>query len=240
MQSVDLGVMILVHRREWPVSLIVEQIKSTWPKATIWFTLDRYTGDIPEVVNNPERGIFTSRAPFPVVDDSGEHFMAIRQWQLERLRNVIGPRYIGFWDDDHLLENPDEAKLWMEKGVDIIDAQKAFFWNDLEHTNERIPPHTSPIFFKDRPGTSFPDTESRIIHTPVEIYDDPNSVRVALTGRLLDVGYLEQTERERVFATYARAGKIDAATMALVDEPVLKKFNSILPAYRRLKENYES
>jgi hypothetical protein len=237
MQSVDLGVMILVHKRPWPLPLIIEQILESWPNCKIMLTADRPTAEVDEVVGDawgPRVG--TRAAPFPVVDSDGEHFMAIRQWQLEELR-LYRPRYIGFWDDDHLLESPDEAKFWMEKGVDIIDAEKAFFWNSMDNVNVKIPAHISPIFFKDRPGTAFPGSESRIIHTPVEIHDDPNSTRQKLVTKLLDVGYLFEGERARVWETYKLAGKIDAATMALVEEPHLKTFSTTSVYHRHLKES---
>jgi len=232
MQNVDLGVMILVHKRPWPLRLIVEQISEAWPNSIIQLTEDRCELDIASILDGTE-GAVSQRAPFPVVDENGEHFMVMRQWQLEQIRKY-NPKYIGFWDDDHLLEDPDEVKQYMTMGADIIDMKKAFFWDDLEHTNERIPPHVSPVFFKDRPGTSFPDTESRIIHCPVGIHDDPASVRVVTNSRLLDVGYLDAAERARVWAAYKEAGKIDAATMALVEDPQLVKFESEMPAYKQL------
>lgn len=236
----ELGVFVLAHKRPQLLELICEQIHAISRTATIQISLDRPTAGVLSAAQRC-RGAGVHYIPFPVVDDVGEHYMAARQWQLEQLTKACTPDYIALWDDDHILEDPDEAREVLECGeADLIYATKVFLWNSLTSENSKIPTHCSPLFFRHLPGDAYPASERKMIHAPECVHDQPSAKKVMLRGRLMDIGYLTVSERCRVATEYFRAGKIDAATMAVVDDPALRPFTSDSIWYRKLKDVFKT
>jgi hypothetical protein len=220
---IDLGVLLLAHRRPALLPLIVRQIKGAWPLSCIQIALDRPSPAVLEVVQDLSRveGVEVLRCPLPAVAER-ENFMQVRAWQHEQML-PRAPKYMAIWDDDHVLEATAEAKADMEWGVDLIYAVKAFLWDSLALVNTKMPEHRSVLFFRVRPEDRFP--LDRMIHAPTPLHDHPTST-ACLGARLIDVGYLDAAERAQIFARYARAGKIDAATKPLVEPSAPKRFNT--------------
>jgi hypothetical protein len=219
---VELGVMVLGHRRPQLLSLIAEQICRQWPACAVDITLDRPNIEVVKAAHLAQRfpQVRVHAAPFPVVADR-EYFMEMRNWQLTQLR-PLQPKYVALWDDDHLLEDPDEAARVMRVGADLIYVDKVYFWDHPEQYNSALPRHRSPLIFRYRDGDKYP--LDRTINAPAGVHDDPHAKNKVLYSRLLDFGYMHEDERLRVFEIYKRAGKIDQLTMGLVSPPALKKF----------------
>jgi hypothetical protein len=216
------GIFILAHKRPWLLPLIVEQVANQWPDHIVQFSLDRPTAAVVEAVEDArEYGnveVFT--VPFSPVSEQGDRFMEVRNFQMDKLE-PHKPDYAVLWDDDHLLSGTARSAQLMEEGYDLMYVRKRFFWDNMIYTNERFPVHRSVFWFRCIKGDRFPT--DRIIHAPVRIHDHPKKV-TDLKECLIDIGYLRKEDRERVFKEYARAGKIDAATLPLADEPKLHKY----------------
>lgn len=232
MNSFKIGVLMLAHRRPRLLGLIRRQVEETWPGAEVLLTVDRPTTAVVRAVQEVQDAYPSTRvieAPFPVVSDR-ERFPELRRWQLDQVRE-LGAEYWAIWDDDHVLEYPELAAKALEGGADLVYARKVFFWDTAQQYNVAVPDHNSVLFFRLRPGDQFP--LDRIIHAPAGVHDDPAS-RAVHGPRLLDVGYLDWWERERVFNVYKCAGKIDAATLALVREPQLVRYQGSSVWHREL------
>lgn len=211
-----LGVMVLAHRRPWLLGAIQAQAKQIDPHAVVQFTYDRPTEEVTWALATAEHRQAAPRA----VLDHRENFMEVRRWQLDQMR-PFNPVYGVLWDDDHLLEDPAEARRVLEEGrADLVYATKAYLWDKLELENKALPTHRSPFFFRLLPGDQFP--LDRTINAPAWVHDTKPMV-TDLHGRLLDIGYLTQEERERVWRAYKKAGKIDQLTTKLLAPPLLKK-----------------
>lgn len=225
-KTCNLGLMVLAHRRPWLLPLIARQVQEFWPdKSVIQVTLDRPTSAVLQAVERMGRlhpQVHITATDIPALAHR-ENFMRLRNFQLDQLR-PFNPRYACIWDDDHILECPQEAKWRMieQKAPDLVYIRKRFLWDTIDQQNTAIPEHRSVMFFRVRPDDRFP--EDRMIHAPAGVHDDPASRYTTMKSTLLDVGYLTPGERERVFAAYKAAGKIDAATLALVSPPQLKPY----------------
>jgi hypothetical protein len=216
--------MVLVHRRPALIPLIAEQVVKTWPDGIVQFTADRPSAAVVSACEGTAqrwpKNVELFVSPFPAISDK-EHFDDLRAWQYERLGHHE-PKYAAIWDDDHILDEPEWVRDDLARtGADLTFATKVQFWDNLLSVNERLPLHKSPFFFRCRPGDAFPTGKGRIIHAPAAVHDDPASVRIDLNSVLLDVGYLTADERARVFAMYARVGKIDSFTRPLMEPPQL-------------------
>lgn len=159
--------------------------------------------------------------------------MEMRNHQLG-LVQLENPKFACICDDDHILEDPDEARRKLERrDYDLVYATKIMFWDDLTKVSSAFPKHRSVLFFRSLPGDHFdPD---RIVHAPQMIHTSARTVD--LKGGLLDVGYLYSEDRERVWARYKRTGKIDAATLPLIRQPQLVDYQSDSKWYKLLKEH---
>jgi len=234
------GAMVLCHHRPWLLSLIVEQYWKTWPgDCVVHFMADRpnaaVIAELAKLEAHPAVKVFT--AGFPAVGGV-ENFMALRQCQLQFMQQE-NTRFICIHDDDHVLENPKEAAdKTRHRHYDLIYAKKTFFWDDLEHVNCDLPVHNSVFFFRNLEGDRFP--MDRMIHAPWRIHDKSDKKVTQMKSTLLDIGYLYPEQREEVFRRYARAGKLDAATLPLTSStptlapydkkgPWLDKLRKILP-----------
>ena len=220
-----LGVMLLAHHRPWLLPLIVEQALSEY-KSFVDITVDRPSADVVRVVDELSKRenvrVFESPEPCLQSGPGGDHFITVRQFQLERLQE-LSPKYGVIWDDDHILEQPQEGRYWMGRGYDLIYVRKRFLWNSVRKYNANMPEHNSCFFFKMLENDCYPSYElNRMIHAPVIVHDSPDSRKVEMLSFLLDTGYLWSEERERVFRAYAASGKIDPATAPLVAEPDLR------------------
>ncbi len=231
--------MVLCHHRPWLLGLIVEQIYATWPDAVVHFMADRpnaaVIAELAKLESHPAVKVFTSDMP---AVGGVENFMLVRQCQL-RFMQQENPRFICIWDDDHILENPKEAADKVRhRHYDLIYTKKTIFWDDLEHTNCDLPVHNSVFFFRHLLNDRFP--LNRMIHAPWQIHDKLDAKVAQMKSTLLDIGYLYPEQREEVFKRYARAGKLDAATLPLTSSkpnlapydkkgPWLDKLRKILP-----------
>lgn len=167
-------------------------------------------------------GVRVFESPVPCLAGA-ENFMQVRQAQLENFQRLEdGPNYVAIWDDDHILEAPGEARRFMQREWDLIYCRKRFVWDKLTHYNAAFPEHKSVFLFKNREQDAFaPD---RMLHAPCPLHDE--GTKVTMNSHLLDIGYLWPHERERVFRAYAQAGKIDPATLAIMQPPELKRLKN--------------
>lgn len=227
----SLGVLVLAHKRPQLLGLICRQIFETWPDARVDFTLDRPT---PEVAAEARRlachfdGVRIFDAAFAAIDGK-ENFIALRDWQLQKLHQT-GCKYIAMWDDDHVLADPLEAKKAMDEGADLVYATKAYFWDGLDAINVGLPRHTSILFSRRIDG----DHWMKMVGAPQLASELPISRE--LVGPLLDVGYMAESERQRVWKVYKRAGKIDQLTTGLILPPTLQRVREGLAQNRWYQE----
>lgn len=220
-----IGAMVLCHRRPWLLPLIARQCRTIWPDSIVQFTLDRPSAEVIEAAQEARRwheNLEIFEAPFPPIGEK-ENWMALRNWQLEQME-PRGPEFCMIWDDDHIFERPMDADVYMKAGYDLVYTRKLFFWNQTNMVNIGLFEHNSVSFFRLIKGDRFP--LDRIIHAPAGIHDNPLAKKAQMNSRLLDVGYLYPEDRERVFNMYAKAGKLDAATMPLMEEPILEQYKA--------------
>jgi hypothetical protein len=229
----SIGLMTLVHQRAALIPLICEQVHATWPDAVIHFTADRATKEVWRELWRVKEiwpGITLHSAPFPAIDHR-ENYIALRDWQLQRLHET-GCKYIALWDDDHCLQAPQEAKELLEKGPDLVYCPKLYFWDSLHTINAALPWHNSVLFSKRIAG----DKWKAMVGAPARAHE---GIKIEqMETALLDVGYLTQIERHRVWEVYKRAGKIDDLTKGLILPPTLKEVPEEVTAsrwYRKLE-----
>lgn len=153
-------------------------------------------------------------APFSPLDKV-ERFMELRQWQLERLSPCD---YGVIWDDDHVVADPKGVRAALLELPDLVYATKYFFWDNDATVATHFPEHRSVFFFRWLKDDAFDLT--RTLHAPARIHDTAKVV-TELPGGLLDFGYMEREDRERCWRDYRRVGKIDAATLPLIQTPAL-------------------
>src|SRR5262245_30226666 len=234
MNQPQIGLMVLCHKRHQVLPLIVEQVATDWPGSVVHFTLDRPTEGVKDTVSdlchrNPTADY--RWAPFPALTPR-EQFVALRQYQLQEIQRA-GPVWISLWDDDHVLEWPEQAKAALEADkADLYYITKRYFWDSFDYTNEGLPAHNSILFFRNVPGQRW----QKMVMAPSPLHETGRSAQLA--GGLLDIGYMLPPERDRVWEAYKRAGKIDQLTLGLTQEPRRELFRSNSPWYKKLREVY--
>lgn len=232
----SLGVMVLVHKRPQLLRLIVEQAVETWPDARIDFGQDNVSTDVAAQVYLLQRdypnNVTHWNCPFPAIAHK-EQFLELRRLQLDRLQDCD---YIGMWDDDHILSDPEEAKVAMASGSPLLYCHKLYFWDSPSYINIALPGHNSVLFSKRLPGDQF---GPNMVNAPAEILRQGEGAKYQMKTWLLDFGYMMSTERARVWNVYKRAGKIDTLTTGLMKPPTLHCVEKELADskwYRKFKE----
>ena len=238
------GAMVLVHNRHQLLATIVDQVARTWDDWRVHFTADRPTSAVLDecwrLVGKYGPRVKILDLPFPVVGPGGEQFMAARNYQLSNLQHDGCPTFLALWDDDHILEDPTEHAAALQlPNLDLTYIEKVYFWDDVRHVNPHLFRHYSPFWYRTPPLHS-PDKFplDRIIHAPATVHDHPRE-EFHFKSRLLDTGYLTAPERVAVFQRYARAGKLDGATLPLMGKYVPDLFSSSHPGYKDLIAAYE-
>src|SRR5262245_55766109 len=191
----EIGLMVLCHKRHQVLPLIVEQVQTVWPGARVDFTLDRPSPEVQETVDQlvANGGCRVFPAPFPALTHR-EQFIELRQFQLEKIQ-AEGVKWISMWDDDHILERPEELRDALAADqADLFYISKRYFWDDLDHINEELPRHHSIIAFRNVPAQRW----KKMVMAPHPLHDTGR--RADLAGGLLDVGYMAPAERARVWA----------------------------------------
>lgn len=218
-----LGVMLTVHARPFLLYPIFRQISAFRAKTHLQVTLSRPTAAVIEQVQrfldcpiSKNVTVELIEAPFNPLAPGKERFMELRQWQLERLPAACN--YAVIWDDDHVLEDPDEVLDAMRDKMDLTYIRKVFFWDNPTTISTAFPEHNSCFVFRRLPGDKF--DMDRVLHAPATIHDTAKKV-IQLQGRLLDYGYMHADDRARCWDDYKRVGKIDPATRPLVEAPRL-------------------
>ncbi len=117
---------------------------------------------------------------------------------------------------------------------DLIYARKLYLWDRPDQYSTHLPEHNSVFVFRHMKGDRFPFDNHRIIQAPVGVHDNPTSRRFDLKTYLLDVGYMFEKERKRIFRAYGRAGKLDNLVMGLLNEPRLHPMPRISKSHRSL------
>jgi hypothetical protein len=236
----EIGLMVLAHQRPQLLRLIVEQALATWPDAVVDFGLDRPSPAVSQVVGDlvvsfPDN-VRAWPVPVPAIAHR-ENFMTLRQLQLERMHQVRA-KYVALWDDDHILSCPEEAVTLMAEGCDLIYVHKVYLWNSCATMNLALPGHNSVLISRRLESDAFGGS---MVNAPDRILRD------GLVGQmrtyLLDVGYLKEAERKRVWEVYKRAGKIDPLTLGLNAPPRLFDVTKELANngwYKKLKDVVES
>lgn len=227
--------MVLAHARAKLLPLIAHQLQTVWGKhAHVDILLDNPTEEVRWVTDTMKllRNVRVKPAPFSPLGAGGEKWMELRNYQLDWARE-LKPEYAAMWDDDHVLSDPIGSCCSLLTGVPMTRIMKTFFWGDLDHVNAAVPPHDAVFWFRVEENDAFPT--DRVIHAPAKIYDTQRWVRER--GELLDIGYLEEADRLRVFNAYKRAGKIDASVTPLVQPAHLVPYSGNQGLwYRKLKE----
>lgn len=162
----------------------------------------------------------------PLVDENGEHFMKYLDLNYRELRKQFpGVEVAALWDDDFWLDAAGikELKGWLKEPTDRIEWRSAFLWDSYETFNDAFPPHFQALFFKVYPGDEY-DVDW-MVHAPQYVARS-NTFTEAKT-RIINAGYKDPKERERTWLMYKNAGKIDAHTLRLVQEPQLKKVSEV-------------
>jgi hypothetical protein len=232
-----IGAMVLCHRRAYLLEEIVLQLSKYWPdQSVVHFCMDRPTPEVEAKVAALVRHAITVKCrayylDFPVVSSQGERYMEARNVQLEALHEDE-PEYIAFWDDDLLMASPEEAVAFIRGGLaDLVYAKKLYLWDKPTQYTTHLPEHNSVFLFKRRRGDQFP--LDRIIQAPEPLHSEAKHV-AQMTTPLLDVGYMYEEERRRIFKAYAKAGKIDGLTQGLLDQPKLVSIISITKNHHNL------
>lgn len=225
----SLGVMLLVHQRHTVLPAIYHFLRSLKIPVHLQITGSspsrRVLQEIERIMRLSRRGavdVDVWQAPFSPLDRV-ERFMELRQWQLERLPMTD---WAVIWDDDHVPSSLPAVRAALDSDADLVYATKVFFWNRDDTYTTHIPPHRSVFFFRRRPGDAFP--LDRTIHAPVGVHDGAKKI-IDLDCPLLDYGYLTLTDRDRCWRDYRRVGKIDPATLALVQPPILHEWPGPFP-----------
>jgi hypothetical protein len=218
--------MTILHERDRFIQPIFRQLKELQIPVRWQLCLNKpnsaVLAEVAALVPTELVSIDVFDAPFSPLERK-ERFMELRQWQLEQAPPTT---YGVLWDDDHVLADVKEAREKLLRDYDLIYATKLFFWGDDEHFTTHIPTHRSVFFFRRLDGDRYP--LDRTIHAPARIHDTGKRV-VDLAAPLLDYGYLCERDRERCWADYKRCGKIDASTLAIVQEPELLPWKGPFP-----------
>lgn len=220
--------MTILHRREFAIRAIHRQLSELDCDVHWQLVLNKPSsevlGEVGYVVDQPRERVTVDvlDAPFSPLERK-ERFMELRQWQLER---VPLSTWGVLWDDDHVLGDVAESALKLHERWDLIYATKLFFWNDDEHFTTHVPVHRSVFYFRMLAGDRYP--LDRTIHAPAIVHDSGQKT-TDLQAPLLDYGYMDARDRERCWADYKRVGKIDPATLAIVQEPKLHAWGGPYP-----------
>ncbi len=223
--------MTLLHARPHYLRAIARNLRSVTLPVEWQIVLNRPTSTVIAELNFVLRHLgklvqpMLLDAPFSPLDKV-ERFMELRQWQLERLSPCD---YGVIWDDDHVLADPAAVRGVLLQGPDLVYATKTFFWDSDALVATHLPPHRSAFFFRWLKDDAFP--LDRTIHAPARIHDTAK-VTVDMPGGLLDFGYMRREDRERCWRDYKRVGKIDAATLPLIQEPALAHWPGPYPLRR--------
>ena len=215
-----LGVMTLLHARHAYIRHIARSLRLTGMPVEWQVVLNRPTSKVVSELNHALYHLPNSikpvllDAPFSPLDKV-ERFMELRQWQLERLSPCD---YGVIWDDDHVLPDPRGVRAVLLELPDLVYATKVFFWGDDATVATHLPPHRSVFFFRYLQGDAF--DQARVLHAPARIHDTAKVI-TDLPGGLLDYGYMDKDDRDRCWRDYKRVGKIDAATLPLIQTPSL-------------------
>jgi hypothetical protein len=240
MDRPTIGYMTLVHRRHQLLPLIVEQAVATWPSALVDFGMDRPSPEVSQTVGDlvtkyPDN-VRAWMVPVPAISHR-ENFMVLRQLQLERMHQFRA-EFVALLDDDHIFSHPEEAAQLMNDGCDLIYTHKVYLWGSCATMNLALPGHCSVTISRRLESDAFGGS---MVNAPDRILRD------GLVGQmrtyLLDVGYLTEAERKRVWEVYKRAGKIDPLTLGLNAPPRLFDVTKELAGngwYKKLKDVVES
>jgi hypothetical protein len=162
----------------------------------------------------------------PLVDENGEHFMRFLDLNYRELRKQFpGIEVASLWDDDFWLDAAGikELKEWLKAPSDRFEWRSAFLWDGYTHLNDRFNAHWQALFFKVYEGDEY--DVNWMQHAP-QYVSSSLDVKQA-ERRILNAGYLTEKERERTWLMYKNAGKIDAHTLCLVQEPTLVKVSEV-------------
>ena len=219
----QIAFLVLAHQRDKWLELIAEQLLDNFD-SFLYFHLHRATPEVDRrvraIAGRWRHRVFITTAfgDFPPYREST--FRLLRQQQLASLHNDV--EYAALHDDDQILSADALTRLQraLDAGVPMLFARRMYLWDRPHLENAAMPVHLAAYHFPVEPGDDFPD--SRTIHAPARVYDR-HADRAASEPHLIvyDVGYLDADERARVWESYRRAGKLDPATYALIEEPLL-------------------
>lgn len=189
--------------------------------------LDHPSGDVLATLTQAERALpfnfrvehCTPTRPLPQ-DWSG----AIRL-HYAHLLTMGRPRWGVLLDDDVLLPRGATKRLagLLERDeADVYEIETIFLWNDPTLANRRFPVHLSDFLFRCWANDDYPD--DLVVHAPDGVRR--HGRRSRLSFPLLHYGYLTTADREAAWRGARRAGKVDAHTLALVQEPDLHPWQS--------------
>lgn len=218
-----LGIMLRVYRRHeflYKVFETLARLTTEKRKVSVSVLYDRPTPEVIEEINLAFRRFpWLNRlelgAPFPLVDEKGEHFMAALDVQYEHLRRHCPDiDAASLWDDDFWFRPAgiQEANALLDKlEVDRIETRTYFLWDKMSQANDAFPAHWQALFFRVYPEDRY--TEEFMVHCPEHCAFSPYVHRQE--QRLHNAGYMLPDERQKTWNQFREAGKIDAHTMCL-------------------------
>jgi hypothetical protein len=225
----NLGIMLRVYRRHEFICKVFEtlaRLATEDRKVTVSVLYDRPTAKVLEEVNHGfDRFPWLNRieipAPFPLVDEKGEHFMEALDVQYEDMRaKVPNLDAASLWDDDMWFRPAgifEATKLLDKFEADRIETRTYFLWDKMSQANDAFPAHWQALFFRVYPEDRY--TTEFMVHCPEHTAFSPYLIRQK--ERLHNAGYMKTDERQKTWEQFQRAGKIDAHTMCLVNPPCL-------------------
>lgn len=226
-----LGVMLRVHRLSKFLPQLFSQIKEigrVCKLVTIGIAADRPSADVVIALNrvnwSKKYRVLVQATPKPVVSNEGEAWCESLRF-VHQLIVPYGPDAILNLDDDQLF-SPNairEIRGHLSTFVsDRYEFQSLFFWDAPQTYNSSFPEHWSANLFRVYLRDEFSD--KFVAQCPEACARSPEVYRMKYP--LLNYGYLEASERERIWAGCKLAGRIDAHTLALVRPARLKDYNA--------------
>lgn len=209
-----------VHRRHRFLSLARRQLLAIpGAEVRIFYFTDRATKEVEAEISGDGPWEVIDM-PFRIVDGCYGDFPSAWEWQMQAILDRWDPDYMGIWDDDMILTDPEEAAEKLD-GANVVYGPKLFLWDSVTHFNARME-HNSAVFFRVIEDDHFHTKSELQVHSPRKIWASGARGMRTLCTFVLDYGFLSQEDRLQVFNREKRTGKIDGFTMPLVEEPDLR------------------
>lgn len=222
------GVMLRLHRRHEYIEKIFQNFRALAARRELFLAiqLDRPSAEVAaalakQIKNLPSRWtVDVFETPYALVTRR-ENYMLALQTHLEVLEELAHHKLdaASLWDDDMWLTKKGLTELKGHLDIleaDRIEARSYFLWDKKSQANEAFPAHWQALLFRYYRGDKFP--QDYIVHCPHRVAQGPY---IRMENRLRNAGYLDPDDRRLTWEAYKKAGKVDAHTLQLVNDPQL-------------------